>query len=75
MGSEILITGIVREFKVDESYCTQMDEDNIKSHGEGQSTEEQFNNKQEHIASYRDSMTAAGVDHLSFYSLEFIELK
>ncbi len=75
MGSEILVTGIVREFRVDEAYCNKMEEDNIKSHGEGQTSEEQFNKKKEHIAYYRDSMKTAGVDHLSYYSLEFLELK
>ena len=75
MGSEIIVTGVVREFRVDEAYCSQMEEDNIKSHSEGQTSEELFNRKKEHIAFYRDSMKTAGVNHLSYYSLEFIELK
>jgi len=75
MGSEIVVTGIVREFRVDEAYCLKMDEDNIKSHGEGQTDKEQFEQKKKHIAEYRDSMKTADVDHLSFYSLEFVELK
>jgi hypothetical protein len=75
MGTEITVTGIVREFRVDEAYCLKMEEDNIKSHGEGQTNKEQFEQKKKHIAEYRDSMKTAGVDHLSFYSLEFVELK
>ena len=75
MGNEIVVTGIVREFRVDEAYCLKMDEDNIKSHSEGQTDKEQFEQKQKHIAEYRDSMKTAGVGHLSFYSLEFVELK
>lgn len=75
MGSEIVITGIVREFKMDEAYCNQMEEDNIKSHSEGSSSEEQFKRKQAHVAEIRDSMKAAGVDHISEYSLEFISYK
>lgn len=75
MGHEVTVTGIVREFRVDEAYCMQQEEDNIKSHSEGQTNKEQFEQKKQHIAEYRDSMKTAGVDHLSFYSLEFIELK
>ncbi len=75
MGNEITVTGIVHEFRVDEAYCLKMDDDNIKSHSEGQTNKEQFEQKKKHIAEYRDSMKTAGVDHLSFYSLEFVELK
>ncbi len=75
MGNEVTVTGVVREFRVDEAYCLKMDEDNIKSHSEGQTNKEQFEQKKKHIAEYRDSMKTAGVDHLSFYSLEFVELK
>jgi DNA/RNA endonuclease YhcR with UshA esterase domain len=74
MGNEVTVTGIVREFRVDEAYCMQEEEDNIKSHSEGQTNTEQFEQKKQHIAEYRDSMKVAGVDHLSFYSLEFVEL-
>lgn len=75
MGSEIIVTGIVREFKMDEAYCSQLEEDNIKSHSEGNSSEEQFKRKQAHVAEIRDSMKAAGVDHISEYSLEYISYK
>jgi hypothetical protein len=75
MGSEITVTGIVREFRIDEAYCMQMEEDNIKSHSEGQTNKEQFEQKKKHIAEYRDSMKAAGVDHLSYYSLEYVKHK
>lgn len=75
MGNEITVTGIVREFRVDEAYCLKEEEDNLKSHSEGQTNEEQFEQKKKHIAEYRDSMKTAGVDHLSFYSLEFVKLK
>ncbi len=74
-GSEIVVTGIVREFRVDEAYCLKMEEDNIKSHAKGQTEKELFEQKKEMIAEYRDSMKAANTDHLSFYSLEFVSLK
>jgi hypothetical protein len=74
-GSEVTVTGIVREFRVDEAYCLKMEEDNIKSHSKGQTEKELFEQKKQMIAEYRDSMKAAKTDHLSFYSLEFVSLK
>lgn len=75
MGSEILVTGIVREERLDEAYCLKMEEDNIKSHSEGETDDELFERKKEHIASLRDSMKTAGVDHISNYSLEYVSHK
>ena len=74
-GSEIEVTGIVREFRVDEGYCLQMEEDAIKSHSKGETTDEMLENRKADIAYYRDSMKVAGVDHLSYYSLEYISHK
>ena len=74
IGSEINLKGIVRELRVDESYCLQMEEDNISKHKEGETNEEDFTHKQELIKSYRDSMAVAQVDHLSYYTLEFVSL-
>ena len=71
MGSEITVTGIVREFRVDEAYCLQMEEDNIQSHKEG-SDNDSFEQNKEQIQSYRESMKEANTDHLSFYSLDYI---
>lgn len=75
VGEEILLTGIVVELRIDESTCMQMDEDNMKSHSEGDSDDEFFEKKKHHIQAYRDSMEAAGVDHLSYYSLEYVSLE
>jgi len=75
IGSEIEVKGIVREFKVDEGYCLQMEEDAIKSHSEGDSTDEMLEGKKADIAYYRDSMKVAGVDHLSYYSMEYVSHK
>ena len=72
IGEEILVTGLVEEFRVDEAYCIQMDEDNIKSHKEGNSDKELYEKKKHNIKAYRDSMEAVGVDHLSYYSLVFV---
>ncbi len=71
-GSEIIVTGIVREFRVDEAYCLKMEEDNIQSHKEGETDDENFEMKMEQIEFYRDSMKTAGTDHLSFYSLDYV---
>jgi len=75
IGSEVVITGIVREFRVDEGYCLKMEEDNIKSHSEGKSDQEQFEEKNSHIQEYREEMEEKGVDHLSYYSLEYVTLE
>ncbi|SNR58625.1 hypothetical protein SAMN04488111_1848 [Lutibacter flavus] len=71
-GSEILLTGVVVEERIDESYCLKMEEDNIKSHSEGASNQEQFNNKKKHIQQLRDQMKAENVDHISNYSLKYV---
>jgi hypothetical protein len=75
VGSEINLKGIVRELRIDESYCLQMEEDNISKHKEGDTNEEDYTHKQELIKSYRDSMAVAQVDHLSFYTLDFVSLE
>ncbi len=72
MGSEIVVEGIVRELRIDEAYCLKMEEDNIKSHKTGETDESLYERKQRQIEHYRDSMQKANVDHLSFYSLEYV---
>ncbi|MFN8258691.1 MAG: hypothetical protein U0W24_23580 [Bacteroidales bacterium] len=74
IGTEVVVTGIVREFRVDEAYCLKMEKDNIKSHANGAKEKELFEEKKQMIAEYRDSMKTANTDHLSFYSLEFVSL-
>ena len=71
-GSEISLTGIVLEERIDESYCLQMEDDNIKSHSEGATNEEQFKTKKKHIQQYRDQMKAENKDYLSSYSLKYV---
>jgi len=71
-GSEIALTGIVLEERIDESYCLQMEEDNIKSHTEGAANKDQFETKKQHIQQYRDQMKAENTDHISNYSLKYV---
>jgi len=72
IGSEIALNGVVAEERIDEAYLLKMEEDNIKSHSEGQSNEEQFEAKKKHIQEYRDQMKADDTDHISNYSLEYM---
>lgn len=71
-GSEISLTGIVLEEKIDEASCLKMEEDNIKSHSEGKSNDEQFKNKKEHVQKYRDQMKAENIEYISNYSLKYV---
>ncbi len=72
MGDEIKVVGIVLEERIDEAYLLKMEKDNIKSHSEGASSEEQFNNKQKHLQQYRDKMKKEGINHISNYSLQYV---
>jgi hypothetical protein len=74
IGSEIALHGIVVEERIDEAYCLKMEEDNIKSHSEGQTNDEMFEAKKKHIQDYRDQMKANNTDHISNYSLKFVSL-
>ena len=72
IGSEIDVKGVVLEEVIDEAYCLKMEEDNIKSHSEGQSNDDQFEAKNQHIQEYRDYMKANNTDHISNYSLQYV---
>ena len=74
-GSEIIVNGIVDEFVIDEAYCFKLEEDNIQSHKEGDTNEDDYESQMADIKYYRDSMLTAGVDHLSYYSLTYISHK
>ncbi len=71
-GSEIALNGVVVEERIDEAYCLKMEEDNIKSHSEGKSNNQQFEAKKKHIQQYRDQMKVNNSDHISNYSLEYV---
>ncbi len=72
IGSEIALNGVVAEERIDEAYLLKIEEDNIKSHSEGQSSDEQFEAKKKHIQEYRDQMKSDNTDHISNYSLEYM---
>jgi len=74
-GSNVIVSGIVKEFRIDEAYCLQQEQDNIKSHSKGQTEKELFEQKKKQIAEYRDEMKTNNVDHLSYYTLEYKSLK
>ena len=75
VGNTVSVIGIVKEFKVDEAYCQKMEKEELNEHSEGKDKEEMKERKQQMLKFYRDSMKNAGVDHLSFYSLEFVSFK
>lgn len=75
MGNEVMVTGVVLEERIDEAYCLKMEEDNIKSHAEGTSNQQQFEAKTKHIQQYRDQMKADNIDHISNYSLQYVSLE
>lgn len=72
MGSEINVNGIVTEFRVDEAYLLQKEEDHIQSHKEGADSKEVYDQKMEHLQAYRDLMKEENTDHLSYYSLDYV---
>jgi len=71
-GNEISLIGIVVEERIDESTCLQMEENNINSHSEGNTNEEQFNQQQKIIQQYRDEMKAENKAYISNYSLKYV---
>ena len=74
-GSEIIVTGTIDEFRVDEAYCLKQEEDNIESHNLGETDNEHFESEQQQIQFYRDSMQTAGIDHISYYSIIYVSHK
>ena len=75
VGNTVSVIGIVKEFRVDEAYCQKEEKEDLNEHSEGKDKEEMKERKQKMLQFYRDSMKNAGVDHLSFYSLEFVSFK
>jgi len=72
VGSEIAVKGIVTEFRVDEAYCLQKEEDHLQNHKDGTDSDEMYKKKMEQIEFYRDSMKTTNSDHISFYSLKYV---
>lgn len=75
IGSKISLHGIVLEERISEATCLQMEEDNMKSHSEGKSSDEQFEAKKEHIKKYREQIAKSDIDYISNYSLDFVSLE
>ncbi len=75
VGSEITVNGVVTEFRVDEAYLLQKEEDHIQNHKEGTDSKDVYDEKMQHLQDYRDEMKEANVNHLSFYSLDYISHK
>jgi len=74
-GTNVSVIGIVKEFVVDEAYCQSLEEKEIKNHSEGQNNEQLKAANKKQAQFYRDSMKNAGLDHLSYYSLDFVSFK
>lgn len=75
VGKMLELKGIVREFRVDEAYCLKKEEDNIQAHNEKKTDDEAFEAEKENIQYYRDSMKVAGVDYLSYWSIDYLSHK
>ncbi len=72
IGKEIEVKGIIKEFRVDEAYLLKMEENNIQKHKTGETDDNFYERKKKQIEKYRSEMKEKGVDHLSFYSLDYI---
>ena len=72
VGSEITVTGVVTEFRVDESYCLQEEENHQQNHKDGTDSDDMYSKKMEQVQFFRDSMKATGKDHISYYSLDYV---
>jgi DNA/RNA endonuclease YhcR with UshA esterase domain len=71
-GSSITVKGKVTEFRVDEAYCLQQEENHIQKHKEGTDSDSVYAKKMDQLTYFRDSMKAAGTDHISYYSIEYV---
>ncbi len=75
-GHSITLNGIINEFRVDEAYCLKMEEETINSHEDGDENDEDIEaknkRKAEEIKYYRDSMITAGINHISYYSIDYV---
>ena len=78
-GNSITVIGVINEFRVDEAYCLKMEEETINSHVDGDEDLEDVKAKNERkleeIKYYRDSMATAGIDHISYYSIDYVSHK
>jgi hypothetical protein len=79
-GSDVLVTGVVDELRIDEAYLTEWENelkaDNAESEKKIHRGEEGHEHNEgsvdaeyEQINNYRTQLTESGQDHLSFYSI------
>jgi len=71
VGDSITVKGIVKEFVIDEAYCSKQEGDVIQKHKEGEVVDSIKTKKMAFIQKLRDSMKTQGVDHFSEYSIEY----
>lgn len=75
-GSEISVTGIVEEEKVDEIYLTEWWDHVLESHSEGTDSDKEILAKvEEEIQQIRDSLKTTGVEYFPEYSLKYVSHK
>lgn len=75
-GSEISVTGIVEEEKVDETYLTEWWDHVLESHSEGtDSDKEHLAKVEKEIQQIRDSLKTTGVEYFPEYSLKYVSHK
>lgn len=75
VGESIIVKGIVKEFVIDEAYCSKKEDDVIQQHKEGQLGDSVKIKKMAFIQKLRDSMKKENVDHFSEYSIEYVSHK
>lgn len=75
VGSKVTVIGTVKEFKVDEAYCQKLETEDSEQNIEGENHEDEISQREEQAQFFRDSMENAGIDHISFYSLEFVSFE
>jgi hypothetical protein len=79
VGSRVRVNGILKEDRIDEKYLSEWENEIKKpqpNHDVGVHTgakghmDQSAQDKLDQIAAYRSELKSAGVDHLSFYSVE-----
>jgi len=71
-GSDIIVTGIVREERIDEAYCLKIEEDNINSHENNEKEKEAFDDMKDYIKSLRDSISGLERGYISVFTLDYV---
>lgn len=75
VGDSIIVKGIVKEFVMDEAYCSKQENEVIQQHKNGEVPDDVKAENLLYIQQLRDSMKKVGVDHFSEYSLQYVSHK